>query len=117
MSTERDCGSEPCREADPRPRTPDTPEEWMAKVREENGAVMLEADDQTVFVAYVKSDKFDGQEGTWVGNSIDHESGYRTNAYSTESLVETWFHEAVPRGRAFEMDVERTPLGGSQYVA
>lgn len=103
--------SEPADGTDPRPRTPSTPDEWMEKTAEEDVVVLLEAADQTVFVARVESGEFD-RGYRWVSNSIDPESGYRTNSSSThENLIRRWFEEAVPRARAWTMDPDETPLG------
>lgn len=95
---------------DPRPRMPNTPEEWMEKAEQEDVVVMLEAENQTVFVAHVETDEF-SRGYKWKSNGIDPESGYRANSFSTgQRLIERWFNEAVPRGRAWTLDWDETPL-------
>lgn len=95
---------------DQRPLTPDTVDEWMQKAEEKDVVVMLEADEQTVFVAKVESDEFD-RGYRWKANSIAPDSGARSNSFSThENLVKRWFTEAVPRSRAWTMDWDETPL-------
>lgn len=95
---------------DPRPRTPNTPEEWIEEAKQNDTVVMLEAEEQTVFVAHVETDEFE-RGYKWKANSIDPESGARTNSFAThENLIKRWFDEAVPGGRAWTMDWEETPL-------
>lgn len=100
---------------DRRPRTPDTVEEWMDYARNNYEVLMLEAEEQTVFVYYHETDGFD-RGYTWVSNSIDPQSGVRADSYTHENLIERWFREAVPRSRVWAFNRGETPLRGSGYV-
>lgn len=101
---------------DVRPRLPDTPEEWKQAAEEEDVVVMLEAEEQAVFVAHVETDEFE-RGYKWIANSIDPESGLRSNSFAThENLIDRWFREAVPNCGAWKMDPDETPLEVERHV-
>lgn len=100
---------------DNRPRFPDDVDGWIAFAKTEADVVMLDAENQTVFVHYFESDEFD-RGWTWVANGVN-EAGRRSNSYATDNLVRRWFEEALGtgHGQAYPMDLDEAPIGG-HYV-
>lgn len=101
---------------DRRHRLPSDVDGWIAFAKTEADVLMLDADDQTVFVHYHETDEFD-RGWTWVANSVN-EFGRRSMSYPTDNLVRRWITEAVskPLAQAYPMDLDETPIAGSRYV-
>lgn len=94
---------------DDRPRFPDTVEDWKQVAKDEDVALMLEVEEQTVFVAHVEADDFESGE-KWISNGITVTGG-RVNSFATgEGLIDRWFREAVAKSRLWKLDPADTPL-------
>jgi hypothetical protein len=97
----------------PRLGVSDVPEEWIEYAKETGDVLLLGTDKQVVFVQYVESEQF-GDGYTWATDSVQSESGRRSDSWATDSLVERWFSEAASRHNVWPMDIDETPLRNSR---
>lgn len=102
-------GGESEEPTDDRHQFPDTVAEWKQVAKDEDVALMLEAEEQAVFVAHVETEEFETGE-KWISNGVT-ETGGRANSFATgEELIDRWFREAVANSRLWRLDPADTPL-------